>query len=200
MNVRISLLACILLSSALSTRGQVLGLPVADHAGKIPAGTIDGGAGFGHSSDFDLYGGRIGYAITDDVRCFGDMGFADNDFVGQVGSVVSFPLELPIDLGLRGAVYKGFSEDMDVLGLSAMAMTSMQVYYVGLFVYAGAGINLKLEDKEGEFPDTSSGDETTIDPAATLGFLFPATDNLSLYLEGSYVDPFVVSAGARFLY
>jgi hypothetical protein len=200
MKIRLAVLACTILATAPMSQAQILGLPVADHAGRIPAGTFQGAGSFSHSSDFDLYGARGGYSITDAVRCFGDLGFADNDVVGQAGSIVAFQTELPIDLGLRGAVYKGFSDDVDILGFNAMAMTSMQVYYVGLFVYGGLGVDLRLQDDKAVFPETNSDDKTSVNPSAVLGCLFPATDELSFFLEGAYVDPFFVSAGARFLY
>ena len=59
--------------------GQALGLPLGDTANPMPAELCSAAAAVTLSRDYDFYGFRGAYAITDQCRVFGDLGAAEVD-------------------------------------------------------------------------------------------------------------------------
>jgi hypothetical protein len=177
--------------------GQGFGLPVADTAAPVPQGFLIGTAGFTFSDQTrDLYGIRLTYAATRDIRIFADVGTADSDPGIQVGGVYAIPADLRFDLAFRGTVYRGLTDDFDITGIGAMALASTPLRFVGTYVYGGLGLDLKMEDKKD--PWNRADRDTTLDPVISVGALVYATEQVSVYLEASHVDEFFIGAGARY--
>ncbi len=111
----------------------VLGLPYAQeavvHEGQM---RISGGLTVGELSDgeadFLMFGGRFGYGVIEGLEFFGGLGLInvdldvdddpdapdldfDNEPYLQIGGLYELPLDLPFDVGLRGAIGYARLED-----------------------------------------------------------------------------------------
>lgn len=113
----------------------VLGLPYAQEAGVRQGDVlITGGLTVGEFPDSDgdvdvlMLGGRFGYGVMDGLQLFGGFGMIDvdvdidddpdapdldfdNEPYLQLGALYTLPLDLPFELGLRGALGYARLED-----------------------------------------------------------------------------------------
>ena len=121
-----ALLTSLLLVVMASPAWAVLGLPYAQEAVVHEGQTrITGGLTVGElpdsegDADIMMLGGRWGYGIMDGLELFGGLGLVsldtddgpdapdldfDNEPYLQLGGLYTLPLDLPFDVGLRGAV------------------------------------------------------------------------------------------------
>ena len=138
--------------------------------------------------------------MIDEVRCFMDLGWADasgGDAPSIQGGALYTPgLDLPVDLALRGAVYKLFTDGFAPWGGNLMLTGSVEVYYIGWFLYGGVGVNGMVYDEEKPWGGQDS--KTEFDPAGALGALCAMNEKLSFFVEVSHVDQVAVSTGFRY--
>ena len=128
-----ALVTSLLLVVVAAPAWAVLGLPYAQeavvHEGQM---RITGGLTIGELPDGDadvlMFGGRFGYGVIDGLELFGGLGLIsvdvdmdddpdavdldfDNEPYVQIGGLYILPLDLPFDVGLRGAVGYARLED-----------------------------------------------------------------------------------------
>ena len=194
-----------------TARGQGLGLPLGDTAGRVFPGyfSVAGGLVLGEHADY--YGVRGALGLAEPLRVFVDYGMAaprpgeDSDIL-QAGAVFTVASEKAGDLALRGAFFRGLKGDYDVAGFSGTLVGSAPLYYVGLYTYGGAGICFRVEETEttagaaedGETAAVRDDEDTAIDPSLTLGLLYAFPRGASIYAEASYIDAFYFGAGLRY--
>jgi hypothetical protein len=194
---------------SVSAMAQLAGLPYADGAASADAGLfrVSGSAVFG--DDFNLYGGRLNYAVADGIEIFADLGMLDPDFSGadselayQAGAKVALPLDTPVDLALRGAIgFTSFDEkyhdvkvESDLLTVNAGVLVSKAVEKVTVYGFAG------LNWAQSKFKATGFGSETDdeFDIALAIGGILPIGDQFSVFAEFAYIDDPFIGIGGRF--
>lgn len=189
-----------------SAMAQLAGLPYGD--GAVPAGAgavgIGGSATFG--DDFNLYGGRLSLGLADAVDVFADVGVIDPDINGadtelayQAGLKLALPLDLPVDVALRGAVgytsfdarEEGVKAELDLLTVNAGVVVSKDVEALTLYGFAGANYSRTKAKVSGMGSETD--DET--DLALAVGAKYALTEMLSVFGEYAHIDDAFVSVG-----
>ncbi len=154
-------------------------------------------------SDLNLFGGRFTYGIRDGLAAFGGIGLADPDTRAydsspyfQVGGQYLLPVDLPVELAMRGAF--GMTSlsgsrgvrDLDIWTLNIGALASMRIDDM-FTVYGYGGVSHQDYDA-GHYSDTET------DPAIAAGAIITLNRNLSFFGELSHIDELFVSLGARF--
>ena len=192
----------VVLMLAAPAMAQLAGLPIAGGATAMKGVGASGGVVLG--DDFNLYGARVNFAPADGVLFFGDAGALDPDegdmgWAIQGGGQFTLPVELPVDLALRGAIgFGGFdAEEVDV---SATLMTLNGGLVVSktietLTPYAFLGINYADTTVEIKGYDEESEDET--DAVVAGGLSVALNEQISLYGEIAYIDDVFFGFGAR---
>jgi len=191
----------VVLMLAGSAMAQFSGLPIGGGAAATEAGALGVSGGVVLGDEFNLYGGRMSFAPAAGLSLFGDLGAFDPDLgdMGvalQGGALFTLPVDLPVDLGLRGTI--GWTEfemmgfDADSLGINGGLVVSKTIDL--LTPYAYIGINYVDATVETELADVSE-DETDI---ALAGGLSVALNNqVSLYGEIAYIDDVFFGLGGR---
>jgi opacity protein-like surface antigen len=223
-----ALLASIAITLLAAPAFAVLGLPYADDAttrqGEIG---VTGSATF--ESDVNLYGVRGSYGIIDGLSIFlggglvdPDEGSVDSEPFVQVGGTFTLPLELPVDLALRGSFGMASFEakesasgpgwsvsakgDLDIWTLNAGVLASMAVDPM-ITVYGFGGIsyqNTKMKIRYTEtflgISDSGSMSESDTDTELAIagGGMFHLNENITLGAEISHIDDTFISVYGRF--
>ncbi len=195
---------------ALQASGQLKGLPVGDTAApeeggpyrvSVSATSVDAGYAVGV---------RCGVALTQDVRLFAGAGAvrpenADDTPGLQLGALYCVPLQLPVDLALRAALYyvddyRTAKEDVSEFGFSLMVLSSGRFRDLdpNLQGYCGIGLSRAETDRSARRPGGGdrSGGET--DPTFVGGLLYQVGAAVSVYAELGYQDQLAAGIGLRF--
>jgi opacity protein-like surface antigen len=183
---------------------QFAGLPYADSAAAPAAGLIRASAGAVVGDDANGYGGRITFGVMEGLALFADLGIIDPD-EGDTGSAYqgggkyTLPLDLPVDVALRGtlgmASYEAADDvDADWLFVNVGALVSKEIE--ALTPYGFIGMNYSDLEIDWEGVGDASEDET--DVALAGGVLFALNEQLSLYGEIIHIDDLFFGLGGRF--
>lgn len=196
---------------------QGFSLQVGESAAAMGQGALRVSAGANVGDEVMFYGGRVGYAPMEGLQVFADGGLADSDTMDsamsiQGGAIYTLPVQMPVDLAVRGAIAKPFFDDIempsytyygetfgggtvsvDVMIMSIMALASKDMgdQMPGLTVYGGAGF-ARLSVSVGD------ADDSETDLALAAGGIYKVTDQLSVFGELSYVDDPFFGGGVRF--
>jgi len=195
----------IVLGMAVPAMAQFAGLPIGGGAA-APDGMEAGlGAGVVLNSDINTYGGRMGFAPMARLTFFGDIGALDPDYgdMGlaiQGGALYSLPVDLPVDMGLRGSLGWG-GYDLEVEGdvtyfdVNGGLLISKAIDIVTPYVFLGLNYvdaTVKIGHAE------TSEDET--DFAGTIGLSLEVAEGVSVYGEYSHIDDSFFGFGGRVLF
>lgn len=191
------LVGCLVLMWALLAMAQLQGLPVGGGAGKMAPNAMEASVGAVLGDDVGLYGGRMIFPLTDGFAVFGDAGAVDLDASGvrlgwslQGGGLLTFPLDLPVDVGIRATVgygmveYKGGPGDTRWLNATAGLLTSKT--FDILTPYALLGVHYM--DTEVDPGDSAKVNDDQTDPMAAAGLMVTVGEFWSLYGEVAYID------------
>lgn len=198
------MMALVVLAFAVPALAQLAGLPIAGGA-VAPEGLMQASGGVVFGDDFNTYGVRGTFAPIEGLALFGDAGALDPDegdlgWAVQGGGLFVLPLELPVDLGIRGALgFGGFDADVPGVDATATLMTLNGGVLASktidmLTPYAFAGINYVDTTVEVNGHD-SSDDET--DLAIAGGAVFAVNEMLSFYAEIAHIDDLFFGLGGR---
>lgn len=189
-----------------SAMAQLAGLPYGDGAAPAGAGAVGIGGSATFGDDFNLYGGRLSLGLADAVDVFADVGVidpdvrgADNELAYQAGLKLALPLELPVDVALRGAVgytsfdarEEGVKADVDLWTVNAGVVVSKQIDALTLYGFAGANYARTKVKVSGFGSETD--DETEL--ALAVGAKLELTDNLAVFGEYAHIDDSFISVG-----
>ena len=184
---------------------QFIGLPYADSAAAPAQGLLRVSGGVVIGDEANAYGGRFTYGLIEGLALFADLGMIDPDggdtgVCYQGGGKFTLPLELPVDVALRGVV--GMSSfdvgpaDMDVFDVNVGALISKDM---DMFTPYGF-IGLDYEDAEVDIPGVVSASDDETNVAIAGGVLFSLTEQLSFYGEIAYIDDPYFGLGGRFTF
>jgi len=199
------MIGLVVLMLAFPAMAQLAGLPIAGGA-EAPAGVLQGSGGLVLGDDFNVYGVRGTFAPVEGLALFGDAGALDPDegdmgWAIQGGGLFVLPLDLPVDLGLRGAIgFGGFDIDEAGVDASATLMTlnggvlaSKKIEMITPYAFAGINYADTTVDIEGYGEE--SEDET--DLAVAAGVAFSLSEQIAFYGEIAHIDDVFFGLGAR---
>jgi hypothetical protein len=201
----VGLVGGMLLIAAGNTGAQICGLPVADSFEAREDGAFDLTAGASFASVVKFYGVRDTFACTENSRLFVDVGVADphageNDLALQGGMVAGIPAtDLPVALGVRGAVYGMNADEFEVFGGNLLALASKEMLFEGLFFYGGVGLDYRRV-KIGIESETTKADYE-YNGVLTAGALIPFTavsEHLFFFTELTVTDYTFIGLGLRY--
>lgn len=181
---------------------QFIGLPYADSAAAPAAGLMRVSGGVIIGDDANAYGGRFTYGLIEGLALFADLGMIDPDggdtgLCYQGGGKFTLPLELPVDVALRGAIgMSSFDEgpvSVDVFDVNVGALISKDM---DMFTPYGF-IGLDYEDAEVDVSGIGSASDSETELAIAGGVLFSLTEQLSLYGELVHIDDLFFGIGGR---
>jgi len=181
-------------------------LQVAETAAPAKQGALRATAGLNLGSDTMYLGGRGAFSLLDGLMVFGDVGWVDVDgWDGgpsfQGGALFTLPLPAPVDIGIRGAIYKPFLDSsVSIWGgtLGGVVSRDLETVVPGLSVYGYLGLDFSTATWKARTPYGEidvSDDE--VNPALAIGAVFRCADKVSLYAEISYVDDPFIGGGVR---
>ncbi len=197
-NVIIFFLVCGIAAPAMAFLSQ----PIADDANTYE-GQMRVSGSISLESDVNLFGGRFTYGIMDGLAAFGGIGLIDPDTGAydaspyfQLGGQYLLPVELPVELAVRGAFgitsisgSRGF-RDLDIWTLNVGALASKQIDQM-FTVYGYGGVS----HQDWDYGFTS---DTELEPAIAAGAIYTLNRNVSFFGEFSHIDDLFVSFGARY--
>lgn len=193
----------VVLMMAVPTMAQFAGLPIAGGATAPGAGAAGISAGLVMGDDFNLYGGRVSFAPMAGLALFGDAGVIDPDgdadagLALQGGGLFSLPLDLPVDVGLRGTFgLAGFDMEggeLSMWDITGGVLASKTIEKLTPYAFLGLHhVDTTVDiDGGGEVSD----DET--DLAVAGGVVFAVSEQLSFYAEIAHIDDVFVGGGVR---
>jgi len=195
------IVAVMICAMAAPAMAQFGGLPYADSAAAPEAGLMRVSGGLVIGDDFNTYGGRFTFGLIEGLAIFADIGMLDPDegdtgLAYQGGAKFTLPLDLPVDVAVRGTIgmasYDIDNGDVDSMDFNIGALVSKDL---DMFTpYGFIGFNyLDYEVKAGQ--QKKSDDETDI--ALAGGTLFSLTEQFSLYGELVYIDDVLFGLGGR---
>lgn len=195
----------IVLMMAVPAMAQFAGLPIGGGAAAPEAMKAGLGAGVVLNSDVNLYGGRMGFTPTAGLTFFGDVGALDPDIgdLGlaiQGGALYSLPVDLPVDMGLRGTLGWG-GYDLEVEGdvtyfdVNGGLLISKAIDIMTPYAFLG----LNYVDNTVTVGHVETSDNQT-DFAGTLGLSLKVAEGVSVYAEYSYIDDSFFGFGGRVLF
>ncbi|MFC1541718.1 hypothetical protein ACFL50_04615 [Candidatus Latescibacterota bacterium] len=196
-----------------SVHAQIHGLSVIDTADPPGKGSIHIAGSTFIAESSSLYGGRLGYGISDKLLVFADLGVHDADyfdpeFLGQAGMRYTLPFNLPFDLAVRStaipyiASYEHYVEF--TLGLLASRYLDSGSKWA---IYGDIGIDRQWWELEVPFdPATAAlyGQDSYVDRgnrtdiSIVLGVSRSLFGSSRLFLEVAEVDEFYGCMGIRF--
>lgn len=196
----------VVLMCAVPALAQISGLPIASGADSMDAGALRASGGIVLGDDFNLYGVRGTFAPIQGLAVFGDAGVLDPDagdmgWAVQGGGLFTLPVDLPVDLAVRGAVgFGGFDADVPGVDASATIMTLnggvVASKKIEMFTpYAFAGLNYAKTKVDVDGAGDATDDET--DLAVAGGAVFAVNDQISIYGEIAYIDDLFIAGGVR---
>lgn len=182
---------------------QVLGLPIADGAAAEPQGLLrlSGGAIVG--DDANAYGGRVLFGVIEGLALMADLGIVDPDggdtgFAYAGGAKFTLPVDLPVDLAVRGTIgmssYEVGPVDVDVMDISVGGLVSKTIEQFTPYGFLG----FVYEDVDADFEGLGSGSDSDTEIAIAGGVLFALNEQISLYGELAHIDDLFFGLGGRF--
>ena len=194
------IIVLVALMMAVPAMAQLAGLPIAGGAGAGQGVQASGGIVLG--DDFNLYGVRLALAPAPQLKIFGDVGALDPDegdmgFGAQGGVQYTLPVDLPVDLAVRGVVGMAAFDldggDVTMLDLNGGLVVSKTIEQFTPYGFVGLNyLDTEIDlDGGGEVSD----DET--DLAVAGGVVFAVSEQLSFYAEIAHIDDLFVGGGVR---
>jgi len=195
----------IVLGMAVPAMAQFAGLPISGGAAAPEAMKAGLGAGVVLNSDINLYGVRMGFTPTAGLTFFGDIGALDPD-IGDMGMAIqggalySLPVDLPVDMGLRGTLgWGGYDLEVDgdvtFFNFNGGLLISKAIDIMTPYAFLG----LNYVDATVKVGDIEASDNQT-DFAGTLGLSLKVAEGVSVYAEYSYIDDSFFGFGGRVLF
>ncbi len=193
----------LILVLAVPAMAQMWGLPIASGAAAPEVGqfAISGGAVIGDNVNF--FGGRVSFAPAQGLALFGDVGILDWDTSGvdnglavQAGALFTLPVDLPVDMAVRGTVgmtktdAKHGGGDLSTFDLGGGLLVSKA--FDAITPYGYVGIQYSDWDADHGYSDK----ETEL--AIGGGVSFALNEQFSLYGEMIYIDDPFFGIGGRF--
>lgn len=214
---KVLVVATVVMLVAGMAMAQGYGMQVGESAAAAAQGAIRVSAGANVGGDMMFYGARAAYAPVQGLQVFVQGGLADSDDLDSSatsiggGAMYALPLQMPVDLAVRGAIDKPLFDDIeiptydyygysvgggtmsvDVLVMSALALASKSLDQVaGLTVYAGVGF-ARVSVSVGDV------DESDTNLELVGGAIYNVTEQLSVFGEVDYVDDPFFGGGVRF--
>ncbi|HOW96532.1 MAG TPA: hypothetical protein P5567_03160 [Kiritimatiellia bacterium] len=183
---------------------QFAGLPYADGAAAPEAGLVRGSAGAVVGDDANAYGGRVTFGVMEGLALFADLGLLDPDegdtgFTYQGGGQYTLPLDLPVDVALRGSIGMASYEvtddaDADWLFVNFGALVSKTIEQFTPYGFLG----MCYRDVEIDWEGVGDASEDETDVAIAGGALFALNEQFSLYGELAHIDDLFFGLGGRF--
>lgn len=183
---------------------QFAGLPYADSAAAPEAGLIRVSGGAVVGDDANGYGGRVTFGVMEGLALFADLGMIDPDegdagLAYQGGGKYTLPLDLPVDVALRGTIGMASYEvtddvDADWLFVNVGALVSKTIEQFTPYGFLG----MNYSDVEVDWEGVGDASEDETDVALAGGVLFDLTEQLSLYGEIVHIDDLFFGLGGRF--
>ena len=191
------------LACAVPALAQFGGMPIATGADPMEAMSLRASGGLVFGDDFNLYGVRGTVSPIKGLAAFGDAGVIDPDigdlgWALQAGGLFSMPLDLPVDVGLRGTVglagydFDGGTARFKNINGGVLASKKIEI----LTPYAFMGINYVKATLDVDGLGDVDDDDT--DLALAGGAVLTVNEQLSFYGEIDYIDDPFFAAGARF--
>lgn len=199
----------VFLAAMLATASGVMAQgPYSLQVGEVAAPASPGSAataGVNFGPDTMYFGARGAVGLLKSLLFFGDVGWVEVDGRSggpsfQGGGLVTLPLPLPVDVGIRGTIYKPFIEDYDIWGgaLGGVVSRDLETAVPGLSVYGYMGLDFETATVEvPSFRGSTDVTDDTVDLALAVGAVFRFADKMSVYGELSYVDDPFIGGGLR---
>ncbi|MBU1908488.1 MAG: hypothetical protein KJ726_00390 [Verrucomicrobia bacterium] len=181
---------------------QFIGLPYADSAAAPAAGLIRVSGGVVIGDEANAFGGRVTFGVMEGLALFADLGMIDPDggdtgLCYQGGGKFTLPLDLPVDVALRGVIgmssFDAGATSVDVFDVNVGALVSKDMEMFTPYGFIG----LDYEDAEVDIPGTGSISDDETNVAIAGGVLFSLTEQLSFYGEIVHIDDLLFGLGAR---
>ncbi|MBU1694623.1 MAG: hypothetical protein KKC51_11760 [Verrucomicrobia bacterium] len=181
---------------------QFIGLPYADSAAAPAAGLIRVSGGVVIGDEANAFGGRVTFGVMEGLALFADLGLIDPDggdtgLCYQGGGKFTLPLDLPVDVALRGVIgmssFDAGATSVDVFDVNVGALVSKDMEMFTPYGFIG----LDYEDAEVDIPGTGSISDDETNVAIAGGVLFSLTEQLSFYGEIVHIDDLLFGLGAR---
>ena len=203
---RLIVLLILVLSTAMNVEAQIYGLSVGDTA--LPQGkglTRISGAIMSGDDDSTLYGGRLGYGVTERFLLSADVGvyeteYADPETIAQAVATYALSTELPLDLALRMTLVPYIQSYEYYLETSFSVLASRSLDQRNQWVlYGSAGVLHQQWELELAISATRTyadeGDQT--EGHFSAGTMYQPSDRLSFFLEAVRVKHVFWGGGAR---
>lgn len=185
--------------------GQMAGLPFAGGMEGLEGGKLRAGGGIVLGDDFNLYGVRGTFAVMPELAVFGDAGLLDPDmgdmgWALQGGGLFNLPLDLPVQLGVRGTLGLGGHDftggSMRIWTLNGGILASKTIQMVTPYAFGGLNIARATVDLDhgGDVSDTET------DLALAVGASLALNEQISFYGELAHIDDLFIAGGARFTF
>jgi opacity protein-like surface antigen len=194
------------LALAAPAMAQFIGLPIAGGAAAPEVGQFGISGGAVINDDVNGFGGRVSFAPAQGLSLFGDVGILDWDTSGvdnglavQAGALFTLPVDLPVDMAVRGTVgmtktdIKG-GGDISTFDLGGGLLVSKAFDAITPYGYVGIQYTDAEVDTDGF--GKQSDDDTEL--AIGGGVSFALNDQFSLYGEMIYIDDPFFGVGGRF--
>ncbi len=203
---RPGVLLILVLCVATTVNAQIYGLSIGETAAPPGHGHIRiSGSILSGNDDSTLYGGRLGYGVTEDVLLFADVGVfetqhADPETIAQAGAIYAPATDLPIDLALRVTLVPYIQSYEYYLETSFALLASRSLDERDQWVlYGSAGLLHQRWELEMAISATQtyedSGNQTKGHFAA--GMMYQPSDMLSFFIEAARIDDTFWGGGAR---
>ncbi|MCF7837744.1 MAG: hypothetical protein K9N49_03865 [Candidatus Marinimicrobia bacterium] len=193
---------------ASSASAQLLGLPIGSSAAAPGAGLMRAGASATFGDDFNMYGGRFTYGLTDELAMFADLGMFDPDdfdsaLAYQAGGTFTLPVEAPVDIAARASIgftstegsEYGYKWEVDYMTLNGGILASKD--FDAITPYAYVGLNHTKAEVKVRGHGSDDDDETDVALAAGVIFTVPDMPALSFFGEVAHIDDVFFSVGGR---
>lgn len=174
-----------------SSAMAMLGQPFADVA-TSQQGEMSVLGGVTLESDINMYIARASYGIMDGVSVFAGVGLIDPDYGDseiclQAGGKYQLPLDLPVDLAIRGALGIVSGDGWDLMSINGGVLASKPIDY-GITLYGFGGLSF-MRVEVGRHSDTDT------ELALAGGAMYAINENISVYGELAMIDEVFISAG-----
>lgn len=196
----------LILMLAAPAMAQFIGLPIAGGAAAPEVGQFGISGGAVINDDVNGFGGRVSFAPAQGLTLFGDVGILDWDTSGvdnglavQGGGLFTLPVDLPVDLAVRGTVGMTKTDiksggDISTFDIGGGLLVSKAFDAITPYGYIGLQYTDAEVDTDGY--GKSSDDDTEL--AIGGGVSFALNEQFSLYGEMIYIDDPFFGFGARF--
>ena len=196
-------------------------LQIGETAAPAKEGMASATAGVNFGPHSMYAGARGAFGPMDDLLVFADAGLADVDrwdggACFQGGGMFTLPIPLPVDIAIRGTIYKPFIDShVRIWGgtLGGIISRDLESIVPGLSTYGYIGLDLRTTTESvrlwNEPADAPANDvvrtlggkvnvtDDSLDVAVALGAVFRIDDRISAYGEISHDDDLFIGGGCR---